>query len=84
MPNTYEGTFSINGIRTTERVVANDQTSAKKLMEMRYPGAKISWHKLPNKVKDQLLFKKVNDAFSENFHLECKSLTNLYIFTVKI
>ena len=32
--------------------VANDQTSAKKLMEMRYPGAKISWHKLPNKVKD--------------------------------
>ena len=35
MPNTYEGTFSVNGIRTTERVVANDQTSAKKLMEMR-------------------------------------------------
>ena len=60
MPNTYEGTFSVNGIRTTERVVANDQTSAKKLMEMRYPGAKI------------------------NFHLECKSLTNLYIFTFKI
>ncbi len=52
MSNTYEGTFSVNGIRTTERVVANDQTSAKKLMEMRYPGAKISWHKLPNKVKD--------------------------------
>ena len=52
MPNTYEGTFSVNGIRTTERVVANDQTSAKKLMEMRYPGTKISWHKLPNKVKD--------------------------------
>ena len=57
MPNTYEGTFSVNGIRTngirtTEKVVANDQTSAKKLMEMRYPGAKISWHKLPNKVKD--------------------------------
>lgn len=52
MPYSYEGTFSVNGIRTTERVVANDQTSAKKLMEMRYPSAKISWHKLPNKVKD--------------------------------
>ncbi len=42
----------MNHIRTVERAVANDSTSAKKLIEMRYPGAKISWAKLPQRVKE--------------------------------
>lgn len=35
--------FYVNNIRTQERVVAPNSLSAKKLIEARYPGAKIRW-----------------------------------------
>lgn len=39
----YEYQIRVNGIRTVEIVVAYDQISAKKLIQARYPGARIDY-----------------------------------------
>ncbi len=48
--HTFECLFSVNGIRTRENIVANDQISARKLIEARYPGAKITWWSFPRRL----------------------------------
>lgn len=50
MLHTYEAEIYVNNIRTKESVSANDTTSAKKLIEARYPGSKIHWARLPRRV----------------------------------
>lgn len=50
MLHTYEAEIYVNNIRTKESVSANDTTSAKKLIEARYPGSKIRWARLPRRV----------------------------------
>lgn len=50
MLHTYEAEIYVNNIRTKESVSANDTTSAKKLIEARYPGSTIRWARLPRRV----------------------------------
>ncbi len=50
MLHTYEAEIYVNNIRTKESVSASDTTSAKKLIEARYPGSKIRWATFPRRV----------------------------------
>ena len=50
MLHTYEAEIYVNNIRTKESVSANDTTSAKKLIEARYPGSTIRWARFPRRV----------------------------------
>lgn len=50
MLHTYEAEIYVNNIRTKESVSANDTTSAKKLIEARYPGSTIRWATFPRRV----------------------------------
>lgn len=50
MLHTYEAEIYVNNIRTKESVSASDTTSAKKLIEARYPGSKIRWARFPRRV----------------------------------
>ena len=50
MLQTYEAEIYVNNIRTKESVSASDTTSAKKLIEARYPGSKIRWATFPRRV----------------------------------
>lgn len=46
----YECDLSINGRRTKEIVFARNQIDAKKLVESKYPGAKITWWGSPKQI----------------------------------
>lgn len=50
MLHTYEAEIYVNNIRTKESVSASDTTSAKKLIEARYPGSTIRWARLSRRV----------------------------------
>ena len=50
MPHKYEAKLMVNSIRTIESVVADDAIKAKKLIMMKYPGAKIVWLTQPKRI----------------------------------
>jgi len=39
----YEIVFRVNGIRTVEQITACDLASAKKILEAKYPGVRITY-----------------------------------------
>lgn len=51
MANRYVGVLYVNNMRTEEQAVVNDSTSAKKLIEAKFPNCKIRWASLPKLVK---------------------------------
>lgn len=46
----YKCDYSVNGVRTKEVVTAFNAIEAQKLIEARYPNAKITWWILPTQV----------------------------------
>lgn len=50
MPHKYEAKIMVNSIRTIENVVADDAVKVKKLIMMKYPGAKIVWLTQPKRI----------------------------------